>query len=65
VIVANDRNIASYVVLLNYTGAGKLRKPNKISVFRRNGDVLYSGSTSFIANAVKDSCAAIAKDRTS
>jgi len=69
VIVTSDRNNANYVVLFDRDSAGRaaggwigiLAKVNKIAVFRRNGDVLYSGKTQSVSNAVKDSCSAIKK----
>ncbi len=67
VIVTSDKNNAAYVILFDRNTAkratggtiGLLSKVDKIAVFRRNGDVIYSGSTRSVANAVKDACAAI------
>src|SRR6266576_1327483 len=74
VIVTNDRNNANYVILFDRDSAGRaagslaagdwsgiFAKVNKIAVFRRNGDALYSGKTRSVSNAVKDSCSAIRK----
>ena len=38
------------------------RKRDKIALFGRNGDVLYSNSVRSVGNAVKDACEAIQKD---
>lgn len=63
VIVSNDRDKASYVVLFDRESfKGLLRKRDKIALFRRNGDVLYSNSVRSVGNAVKDACEAIQKD---
>jgi hypothetical protein len=48
------------VVLLDREGGkGLLRRDNKIAVFDREGDLLHSGSTRSLGNAVKDACEAI------
>ena len=63
VIVSNDRDKASYVVLFDRESyKGLVRKRDKIALFRRNGDVLYSNSVRSVGNAVKDACEAIQKD---
>lgn len=63
VVVTNDRDRASYVVLFDRESfKGLLRKRDKIALFRRNGDVLYSNSVRSVGNAVKDACEAIQKD---
>src|SRR5262249_8018602 len=41
---------------------GALRRHNKVEVFRRDGDAIYSKSTIELGNAVKDACAAILSD---
>jgi hypothetical protein len=57
-----DKTKADYVVLLDHEGGkGYARKDNKIAVFHNNGDLVYSGSTRSLGNAVKDACAAIQK----
>jgi len=51
---------ADYIVLFDREGGkGYARKRDKIAVFKREGDVLYSGSTRSVGNAVQDSCSAI------
>lgn len=63
VIVSNDRDKSSYVALFDRESyKGLLRKRDKIALFRRNGDVLYSNSVRSVGNAVKDACEAIQKD---
>ena len=67
VIATIDKNTAAYMVLFDRNTVkraaggtiGLLSKVDKIAVFMRNGDVVYSGSTRSVANAVKDACAAI------
>ena len=68
VIVTIDKNTAAYVVLFERNTVkraaggtiGLLSKVDKIAVFMRNGDVVYSGGTQFLRNAVNDACHAIA-----
>lgn len=66
VIVSNDRDKSSYVALFDRESyKGLLRKRDKIALFRRNGDVLYSNSVRSLGNAVKDACEAIQEDSAS
>ena len=61
--VTNNRDRAGYAVILDHEGGkGALRRRNKIAVFNRDGDSIYSDSTRELGNAVKDACAAIRKD---
>lgn len=63
VIVTNNRDNAAYVVLFDRESfKGLIRKRDKIAVFRRNGDVLFSNSVRSVGNAVKSACKAIEKD---
>jgi hypothetical protein len=56
---------ADYIVLLDHEGGkGWGRKDNKVAVFNKAGDSIFSRSTRTLGNAVKDSCAAIVKDWT-
>ena len=56
-VVTMDRTKAQYVVLLDHEGGkGYARKDNKIAVFKNNGDLVYTGSTRSLGNAVKDAC---------
>jgi hypothetical protein len=54
---------ADYVVLLDHEG-GKdfVRRDNKIAIFNKAGDMIYSGSTRSLGNAVKDACGAVDRD---
>jgi hypothetical protein len=60
--VTNSLGRADFVVVLDHEGGkGLLRHRNKIAVFNRNGDGIFSDSTRELGNAVKDACQAIAK----
>lgn len=60
VVVTMNREKANFVVLLEHEGGkGWIWRDNKIVVFNRDGDAVYSGSTRSLGNAVKDACAAI------
>jgi hypothetical protein len=60
IIVTMDKTKADYVVLFDREGGnGVVHRRDKIAVFRNNGDVLYSGSTRSLGNAVQNSCQAI------
>jgi hypothetical protein len=64
--VTNDKDRANYVVLLDHEGGkGYMSKDNKVAVFTRDGDAIFSHSTATLGNAVKDACAAIKKDQAS
>ncbi len=61
--VTNNRDKANYVVLLDHEGGkGLLRHRNKVAVFNREGDSIFSHSTLSLGNSVKDACNAIRKD---
>lgn len=61
-VVTEDRDRASFVILFDRESfKGFLRKRDKIAVFHRNGDVLYTNSVRSVGNAVKDACQAILK----
>lgn len=61
--VTNKKQRANFVVLLDHEGGkGLVRHRNKIAVFNRDGDAIFSESTRELGNAVKDACAAIPKD---
>jgi hypothetical protein len=59
VTVTNNKENASFIIVFDRDVAAARR--NKIAVFKKNGDLLYSGKTHAVANAVKDACAAIGK----
>jgi hypothetical protein len=61
--VTGNRDKANYAVILDHEGGkGLLRHRNKIAVFNRDSDVIFSDSTRELGNSVKDACAAILKD---
>ena len=61
-MVTMDRTKADYVVLFDREGGkGYARKRDKIALFQKNGDVLFTGSTRSLGNAVHDACKAIQK----
>ena len=65
VIVTNNKDRANYAVILDHEGGkGYLRRDNKVAVFTRDGDAIFSHSTASLGNAVKDACAAIKNDQT-
>lgn len=62
VVVTENKDRAAYVVLFDRESfKGFLRRRDKIAVFHRNGDVVYSNSVRSVGNAVKDACQAILK----
>jgi len=62
-IVTDDRDKASFVVLFDRESfKSVLARRDKIAIFRRNGDALFSDSVRSVGNAVKDACQAILKD---
>jgi hypothetical protein len=60
--VTLDQEKAAYIIVHDDTGAGPGRKPQKVAVSNREGDVIYSGATRSIGNAMKDACNAIRTD---
>lgn len=66
VTVTNNKARGNYAVILDHEGGkGALRKDNKVAVFNRDGDAIFSHSTVTLGNAVKDACSAIRKDQAS
>lgn len=60
VVVTINRDRADYVVMLQHEGGKDLiRRDNKVAVFNKDGDMILSGSTRSLGNAVKDACARI------
>ena len=59
-IITMNKEKADYIVLLDHEG-GKdiIRRDNKVVIFHKDGDAVYSGATRSLGNAVKDSCHAI------
>jgi len=64
VTITNNKDKADYIVLLDHEG-GKhfVLRDNKVVVYNKDGDVIQSGSTRSLGNAVKDACAAIGDDK--
>lgn len=60
VIVTSNLQKAQFAITLDHEGGkGYLRHRNKIVVFNRDGDVIFSDSTRELGNSVKDACKAI------
>jgi hypothetical protein len=61
--VTGKKEKADYVAILEHEG-GKdpISKDNKFALFNKEGDVIKSGSTRSLGNAVKEACRAIMKD---
>jgi hypothetical protein len=63
VTVTSDKSNADFVVLFDRDAAAKaktvLARADKIAVFKKNGDLIYSGKTRSVMNGVKDACAAL------
>jgi len=64
VTITNNKDKADYIVLLDHEG-GKhfVLRDNKVVVYNKDGDVIQSGSTRSLGNAVKDACVAIGDDK--
>jgi hypothetical protein len=64
VTVTSNKERSNYAIILDHEGGkGLLRKDNKVAVFNRDGDAIFSGSTASLGNAVKDACAAIKREQ--
>jgi hypothetical protein len=64
--ITNNKDRGNYAAILDHEGAkGALRHRNKIAVFNRDGDAIFSDSTRELGNSVKDACAAVQKDQQS
>lgn len=62
--LTTDRAKADFVVMLEKEGGkGTVRRDNKVAVINKDGDVLYTGSTRSLGNAVKDACSAMLGNR--
>jgi hypothetical protein len=62
VVVTASREKADYVVRLDHEDSNPTTlfvKGNKVAVFNKDQDLVYSGSTRLLGNAVKGACAAI------
>jgi PEGA domain len=61
-VVTINRKEADFVVLFDHEGGkGWARKDNKIAIFNRNGDAIFSTSTRSLGSAVEDGCKAMMK----
>lgn len=61
--VTNQPQRANYVLTLDHEGGkGLLRVRNKVAVFNRAGDSIFSDSTRTLGEAVQRACGAIKKD---
>jgi hypothetical protein len=62
-IVTANKDKADYAVILEHEG-GKdpFSRDNKFALFNKNGDVIKSGSTRSLGNAVKEACRVILND---
>ena len=66
VTVTNNVEKADFAVLLDHEGGkGYALRRNKIAVFNRGGDVVFSDSTRSLGNCVKDACVAILRSAAS
>jgi hypothetical protein len=64
--ITNNKDRANYAAILDHEGGkGLVRRRNKIAVFNRDGDAIFSDSTRELGNSVKDACEAIRKDQAS
>jgi hypothetical protein len=55
-----NKENADFIVLFDREGGkGAVARRDKIAVFKKDGDILFSDSTRSVGNAVKDSCQAI------
>ena len=60
--VTNNLQKADFVLTLDHEGGkGLLAHRNKVAVFNRDGDDVFSASTRELGNSVKDACAAMLK----
>lgn len=59
-----SRDKADYIVLLELEGGkNTFLRDNKVAVFDKDEDLIYTGSTRSLGNAVKDACAAMLSSR--
>jgi hypothetical protein len=60
ITVTNNLQKADFVLTLDHEGGkGLLAHRNKVAVFNRDGDDIFSASTRELGNSVKDACAAM------
>ena len=64
ITVTNNLQKADFVLTLDHEGGkGLLAHNNKVAVFNRDGDDVFSKSTRELGNSVKDACAAMLNSR--
>lgn len=64
-IVTMKQEKADYIVVLEHEGGkSMLRRDNKVAVFNKDGDAIFSRSTMSLGGSVKDACGALSKDWT-
>jgi hypothetical protein len=64
ITVTNNLERADFVLTLDHEGGkGLLAHRNKIAVFNKDGDDIFSNSTRELGNSVKDACAAMLSAR--
>ena len=60
IVITIKQEKADFIVLLDHEGGkGGLRRDNKIAVFNKDGDSIFTNSTRSLGNAVKDACSTI------
>jgi hypothetical protein len=62
VVVTANRDKADYTVRFDHESASPITlfvRGNKVAIFGKNEELIFSTSTRLLANAVKESCAAI------
>lgn len=68
VTVTSNRDKADYIVRFDRESPNPTTpfvKGNKVAVFNRGDDLVYSESTRYLSNAVKSTCSAVLKDAAS
>lgn len=62
VTVTIKQERADFIILLDHEGGkGYARRDNKVAVFNKDGDSIFTKSTRSLGNAVKEACQAIGK----
>jgi hypothetical protein len=62
VTVTISRERADFIVILEHEGGKEaFQRDNKVAVFNKEGDMIYSGSTRSLGNAVKDACRVVSR----
>jgi hypothetical protein len=60
--VNDNPRVANYAVVFDHEGGKIISKDNKIAVFNRAGDAIFSHSTRSLGNSIKGACGAILSD---